>query len=78
MSEGMFKKGYVDGWRWIRGTEEPTCVPSHPEERELGDPYLASLTRAIRDAGAARTPPESEEEAVESWLRRALRFATRR
>ena len=77
MSEGLFKKGYVDGWRWIRGTEEPTCVPSQ-EQGELSDPYLAGLARAIRDAGAAPTPPESEEEAVESWLRRALRFATRR
>jgi hypothetical protein len=50
MEQGTFEKGYIAGWRSVRGSEDlPLNVPASPMRIPAGS-YMVGFSRALRDA----------------------------
>jgi hypothetical protein len=61
MEQGTFEKGYIAGWRSVRGSEDALLnVPSSPMRIPAGC-YMVVFSRALRDATDSR--------GMESWDR---------
>jgi hypothetical protein len=59
MEQGTFEKGYIAGWRSVRGAEDlPLNVPPSPMRIPAGS-YMLGFSRALRDA--------SDTRGMESW-----------
>jgi hypothetical protein len=59
MEQGTFEKGYIAGWRSVRGPEDlPPNVPPSPMRIPAGS-YMVGFLRALRDAADTR--------GLESW-----------
>jgi hypothetical protein len=70
MPQNKFRRGFLDGWSSIRGSEPAPSIPAFSVEPGA-DPYRVGVARGVRDAKAK--PPADDAAATDAWLDNALR-----
>jgi hypothetical protein len=74
MPQNAFRRGFLDGWSFLRGDEPAPPAPAY--SIELGsDPYRAGVALGTREAcsKARLKSSAATKSAIDSWLDNALR-----
>jgi hypothetical protein len=74
MPQSAFRKGFVDGWSSIRGSEPAPTIPACSVEPGMA-PYRAGVARGVREAQAK--PIARGTATTDGWIDNALRRAHR-
>jgi hypothetical protein len=73
MPQNAFRRGFLDGWSSIRGSEPaPTIPPFSLEPRR--DAYRAGVALGVREAQANPKSAVSGQSAIETWFDNAVRY----
>jgi hypothetical protein len=70
MPQNKFRRGFLDGWSSIRGSEPAPSIPACSVEPGT-DAYRAGVTRGVQ--AAQGEPPADETAVTDTWLDNALR-----
>jgi hypothetical protein len=71
MTHDAFRKGYLDGWRSIKGPDQTPGVPARGSITLGEAPYRAGVALGIRDASYSTN--SDCPTTLEGWIERALR-----
>ncbi len=71
MGKNSFRRGFLDGWSSIRGSEPAPSISACSLDPGDKDPYRAGIARGVQEAHAK--PRASGTAAPDVWLDRALR-----
>jgi len=73
MPQNVFRRGFLDGWSSIRGSEPAPTIPACSLEPG-GDPYRAGVALGVREAHASPRTAVTGPSAIETWFDNALRY----
>jgi hypothetical protein len=74
MPQNKFRRGFLDGWSSIRGSEPAPKIPACSIEPGA-DAYRAGVTRGVQEARAK--PKASGTVTTDTWIDNALRRPNR-
>jgi hypothetical protein len=69
MTQNKFRRGFLDGWSSIRGSEPAPTIPMMLPEPGR-DPYRAGVARGVQEAQAK--PASDGTATTDTWLDNAL------
>jgi hypothetical protein len=73
MPQSAFRRGFLDGWSSIRGSEPAPTIP--PCSLEPGrDAYRAGVALGVREAQANPKSAVSGQSAIDTWFYNALQY----
>jgi hypothetical protein len=70
MPQNKFRRGFLDGWSSIRGSEPAPSIPACSVEPGK-DPYRVGVARGVLEARAK--PPAGGTVTTDAWIDNALR-----
>jgi hypothetical protein len=73
MPQNKFRRGFLDGWSSIRGSEPAPTIPACSVESDM-DAYRAGIASGVQEAQAKR--PTSGTATADEWIDNALRRLT--
>jgi hypothetical protein len=73
MPQNAFRRGFLDGWSSIRGSEPAPTIPPCPLEPGR-DAYRAGVALGVREAQASPKSEVTGASAIETWFDNALRY----
>jgi hypothetical protein len=72
MPQNAFRRGFLDGWSSIRGSEPGPTIPTFSVGPGT-DPYRAGVACGVREAANLKTAAKGSS-AIDAWFDNALRF----
>jgi hypothetical protein len=73
MPQNAFRRGFLDGWSSIRGSEPAPTVPAIALEPGR-NPYRAGVACGVHEAQSSPRSAVTGLSAIETWFDNALRY----